>query len=392
MNGSMCAYPWVHMHVTPLGDVKPCCMLEDDHGENYLNINEVNIMDAMNSEGMKKMRRNMINNASNEVCRLCYNREEMYGSSSRTDINKIYMNDITDEIASTNSDGSLVNFSPRFLDIRFGNICNLKCRTCNHDFSSSWYDEIVGGNPDYPRSKFISNDALEKIIPYIDKVDRIYWAGGEPILMEEHHALLSLIIERGQTDVELIYNTNLSTLSYKRLNMMDVWSNFRHVTIAASIDGMGDEVEYVRTNLHWENFKNNFNIVKESGLSNITIFPSITISVLNILDIVPFLAWCVSNNWINDVSSFDVNYVNQPAHYNINELTTDIKHDVQQVIDDQLNLHPNVYPVIKRITDYMFSKHGDIDASVLSRVLDGNDVTANLDWKTALPSLHKILC
>ena len=93
---------------------------------------------------MQKVRSDLSNGKKISQCTLCWDREDKGFSSMRLEANKEYgMHDST--LA-----------TPKYLDLRLSNLCNLKCRMCNPVYSSQiakeykttddkWYDEFVIG-------------------------------------------------------------------------------------------------------------------------------------------------------------------------------------------------------------------------------------------------------
>jgi organic radical activating enzyme len=117
----------------------------------------------------------------------------------------------------TSEDGSSINTNPVYFDIRFSNVCNFRCRICGPWSSHSWFNDakVVGyDNGNLRLTKAIDDlssffEQLKKILP---QTEEIYFAGGEPTLMEEHYALLDLLLVQGLTKINLQYNANFSTL------------------------------------------------------------------------------------------------------------------------------------------------------------------------------------
>ena len=58
-------------------------------------------------------------------------------------------------------------------------------------------------------------NAWEQLVEHIDHVEQIYFAGGEPLMMEEHYNILDELERRGRFDVRLIYNTNFTHTKLK---------------------------------------------------------------------------------------------------------------------------------------------------------------------------------
>ena len=80
----------------------------------------------------------------------------------------------------------------------------------------------------------------------MDGLEEIYFAGGEPLIMEEHYRILKKLDERKMYHVRLKYNTNFSQMTFKKLDVMEIWNRFESVKIGASLDGMGKRGEYLR--------------------------------------------------------------------------------------------------------------------------------------------------
>jgi sulfatase maturation enzyme AslB (radical SAM superfamily) len=167
----------------------------------------------------------------------------------------------------------------QFLDIRNSNLCNLKCRYCGPHFSNRWAEEI--GN--FPALHNQNIDSYKNIL-FTDSLQLLYFTGGEPLINGDHWAMLQEIIDNKQAHrIVLSYNTNLTTIKYKEKNIIDIWKNFKNVTIQCSIDAVGLPLEYIRSGSDWEKIKSNLSeILKMSAKSNITIMLSPVLSILNI--------------------------------------------------------------------------------------------------------------
>jgi hypothetical protein len=104
---------------------------------------------------------------------------------------------------------------------------------------------------------------------YVDKfigdVQEIYFAGGEPLIMDEHYIILEKLIAAGRTDVILRYNTNFSHIQFKKWDLVKLWAPFINcaknpkgrVQLFASLDAVGPVAELARHGTVWENVYNN---------------------------------------------------------------------------------------------------------------------------------------
>jgi molybdenum cofactor biosynthesis enzyme MoaA len=214
---------------------------------------------------MKQLRLDMLSERKNAMCSLCHDHEKQGIKSFRQSTNIEWGKYFDDSITKTNSDGSIDDFKMRYFDIRFSNICNFKCRTCNSDFSSQWEQEDKRINISYARDVPKNNrqSFVEEVVAHIPNLDVAYFAGGEPLITEEHYIMLEEMIRQGRTDIQLRYNTNLSNLKFKNKDLMALWKNFKNgIFIYASIDHYGKRAEYIRSGTDWGQVESNFRIAK----------------------------------------------------------------------------------------------------------------------------------
>jgi hypothetical protein len=159
----------------------------------------------------------------------------------------------------------------RYFDIRFSNICNFKCRTCGPDFSSQWEQENIKNNIHHHTIiKNNKKEFLKEVINEIPNIEEAYFAGGEPLITEEHYILLEEMIRQGRTDTLLRYNTNLSNLKFKNKDLMSLWKQFKNnIQIYASVDHYGERAEYIRHGTDWSTIEENFMLIKKSPFINL---------------------------------------------------------------------------------------------------------------------------
>jgi sulfatase maturation enzyme AslB (radical SAM superfamily) len=167
----------------------------------------------------------------------------------------------------------------QFVDIRNSNLCNLKCRYCGPHFSSQWAEELG-------RLLIIQNQDIGdyKKLLVTDSLHWMYFTGGEPLINREHWKLLEELIDSNQAaHISLMYNTNLTTIKYKDKNIIDIWTQFKKVTINCSIDAVGKPLEYIRSGASWEKIKLNLEqLLMSSKKSKITLTLTPVLSILNI--------------------------------------------------------------------------------------------------------------
>mgnify|MGYP006121784705 FL=1 len=295
---AFCILPWIHMHPWPDGRVFTCCLSE--HDSPIGNLNEMDLDECYNSDNMKSFRLDMLDNKKVSNCNRCYELEEVGHDTLRKRSNDEFIfekyglhEDKSPIVQKTKLDGSLDEVHLTYMDIRFSNICNMRCRTCGPDLSSQWFEEAVDSKFNRtPEQKILQirkgNTAfMEQFDPYLHTVEKIYWAGGEPLLMDEHWYIMNKLVEMGRTDVRIFYNTNFSKLTYKQEDAVELWKKFEHVSIGASLDAGWEKGEYLRKGTIWSDTMANRERLKQE-LPQHDFNISCTVSIFNVLDVCDF--------------------------------------------------------------------------------------------------------
>ena len=327
-----CVLPWVHFHAWPDGKVMPCCIADSNMPVGEIRADET-IIQMMNSEPYKEMRVAMMKDEPVAACKRCYDLELMGEWTMRQSHNMRRGLEYVDYISDvTNDDGSLKEFQMKYMDIRFSNICNMKCRSCGPSCSSLWSAEFLENRGKevfdeyFPKSngKIVINNnddmtLMAKLKPYLDDVTEVYFAGGEIIITPEHYECLDYWVENDLCDqVELTYTTNFSTLSYKKsIDLMEYWKKFPQLKIWASLDAHGKVAECIRSGTDWDRIVRNIREVKEQvPHAQFQITP--TISIWNIFDFPDFWDYMVDNKFIDvETSSPRFNLATNPWYANI---------------------------------------------------------------------------
>jgi len=331
-----CMAPWVHTHIWPNGDVYPCCMA-DTHRPVANYKTEGDLKSVWNSEKYKSLRKNMINGVESSECNKCYEQEKHGKYNLRKQLTDEYAH-LYDVVTQTQENGYLDSLELRYLDIRFSNICNLTCRTCGPDLSSSWGVERAAKFPEMKIPSFVRIESSSKnkefwddLSQYIEKVDRIYFAGGEPLLMQEHYNILEYLIKREQFDIKIYYNTNFSTFDFKGTSILEYWKKFNKIVVCASLDGSYEKGEFIRKGLKWDTVVENRIRMKEE-CPNVRFILAPTVSVFNADHVLDFY-----NEWLELglVDEYDIqfNVLLFPDAYRIALLPDDIKTKIVNQID-----------------------------------------------------------
>lgn len=336
---TFCMYPWIHLHAWPNGEAFPCCHAEAK--PSYGSTRTQTLKEIWNDQPMKKLRQDMLNEVANESCTRCYEQEKSGFFSGRQSSNKHHGHQI-DRIDQTKSDGYLEQFEMTYWDIRFSNLCNLKCRSCGHIFSSQWYqDQAKLAGPDWKARNSVLNyagrtetDIWEQLEPHLDYVEQIYFAGGEPLLMEEHYRILNELVRRGRFDVRLIYNTNFTHTDLKGNSVFDYWKQFKSVAVGASLDDMGRRGEYIRKGTDWA-------VVEQNRRDMLRVCPEVdfyispTLSIMNAWHLPDFHRDWVSKGLLR-AQDLNVNILQDPAHFRIDIAPAEYKQQLAQKYQEHL--------------------------------------------------------
>ena len=312
-----CMMPWVHTHIWPNGNAFPCCMSDSDIV--FGNLNDSSLEEIWNNEKYKKLRKNMLNEKESPECTRCYEMEKSNIWTLRKNTNKYYISH-WDRVETTQDDGSVEEVNMGYMDIRVSNICNFRCRTCGPELSSAWYEDhskLYGQPPENPKMMNIANNEKfwNELQPLLLTVEEACWAGGEPIITEEHYKILDFWIENKMKDVRLRYTTNFSNLYFKKKSILDYWNSFNDVRIAASLDGMGKRGELIRAGTEWDVIEDNRRqMIKECPDVYFEITP--TVSIMNVYHLPDF-----HRNWVDrgllEPNNIRVNMLTYPDYYRI---------------------------------------------------------------------------
>lgn len=317
---TFCMYPWVHLHAYPTGNAYLCCMTDMEFPIGNLRNNTMK--EIWNDRPMREVRNAMLTEKSVDACTRCYEQEANGFMSGRLSANKHHGHHIK-KVAKTQQDGTVDDFELTYWDIRFSNLCNLSCRSCGHIFSSSWYqDQAKLAGPEWKQTHKVLNyagrfetDAWEQLVEHIDHVEQIYFAGGEPLLMDEHYRILDELVRRKKFDVRLVYNTNFTHTELKDRSVFEYWKLFDSVSIGASLDDQHARAEYIRKGTDWA-------VVEKNRREMMAICPKVdfyispTLSIMNAWSMMDFHRDWVDKGLIKP-QDINVNILQDPPYYRI---------------------------------------------------------------------------
>jgi MoaA/NifB/PqqE/SkfB family radical SAM enzyme len=338
---TFCILPWIHQYVGPPGDIKPCCMY--DQNSQIGDLKNSTLEDIWNNEQTRKLRIDMLEGKTIPECHKCNTRENLTITHRAQFNNFKFKGENIAVVDSTLDDGTVPEHKLKYIDVRFNNLCNLKCRTCGPRFSTSWIEDHVrmydvkaedrqrhGDIFQYPGQT--EEQLLEEIMPHLPYVQEIYFAGGEPLMQKEHYAVLDELIRLGRTgnDLSINYNTNFSTLKLGSKNVLDLWKQFRFIRISASLDGSGTRAEYWRKGTVWDTILKNRKLLKEE-CPNVNFSINYTLSWINAFNLVE-----MHKEWTElelcNINDINVNLLDTPNYYSLKAIPWFKKQKIEKVI------------------------------------------------------------
>jgi sulfatase maturation enzyme AslB (radical SAM superfamily) len=339
---NFCVFPWTHLFVDPVGSFYTCCLgpatphQSRHHDGRGINASEKGaITKHWHSLSMMKIRSELLRGSKSEACLPCWRVEDSGGKSYRQIANETYT------IGQQNPLDQQPAPSFQFVDLRFGNLCNLACRMCIPYSSKKLipeYAEMFGEEAVAPYAKldwFESPDFWEELFQYSSDLKKIHLAGGEPLLIKECWKFLKRLIDNGLSkNLILSYNTNLSVLPEEA---RELWPSFKEVHIMASMDGVGKVNDFIRYPLEWEVFEKNLKTLDQEreayNVHHLEIHP--TAQVYNIKRITEICDYIATNfkNMI-PVPRFDIVY--WPVEFDPQILPTFYREEAAKIIESYI--------------------------------------------------------
>jgi len=296
-NSSFCMAPWIHLNISPNGNVPICCNCLNTKESIFGNINDNSLDNIWNSDVAKNIRLKMLRGEKIKECSSCYDREKIDRyASMRNSFNDKYYHKYKENVKNTKFNGEVEKTNIVYFDFRLSNKCNFSCRTCGPHYSSSWEKKLNANIPKIKDTRKILDKTKELI--FNNSLEEIYFAGGETLIMDEHWEIIDYLIEQKKFNILIRYNTNLSVLNYKGNSFIEKIKLFNNVIVSPSCDSLGIKGEYIRTGFSNNNFIKNINLIKEN---KINYYITSVMSFFNIIHIYDFF---------NDLKNNEISYNN----------------------------------------------------------------------------------
>ena len=371
---TFCPLPWNSINLRNNGDLRICCntnsyspkrgIMTKEDGTPY-NAGKDDWNEARNAELLKEVRVSMMKGEWHPECTRC-KKEEESGMRSRREYENDdwgkYSGDISLEkmLPITEEDGTLDTSKQdiEFMDIRYGNFCNLKCRMCGPTDSHKWYDDFVKttGRTHYKDTHetiqltknakgkwhtdqydwFQDNDIYwNNFEKYAPDAKKLYIVGGEPLIIAEHQESLERLVASGKAGkIQLEYNTNLTMVPDR---LVHLWEQFKQIRIGVSIDGIGDVFNYQRTPAKFDAVYKNMMTLQNNERINLKAWFAYTVTPMNVFHTADFMKWKLTESGLDKFNPITGprpvithHMCHSPKYYNVKVLPQYLKDQVAE--------------------------------------------------------------
>lgn len=253
---TFCTYPFFQITMKSLGEggfpssYAPCCnSMRPENGYHPFNLNIENIDPEkyFYSEGMDKLRTDLLNGTKNPICTQCWKSEDN-GLPSHRQYDWVPGDVIVD----------VDNPTLQVVDTMASRKCNLRCIMCNPGSSDSldkdlayfmanniqkkeWavYEEGAKTNTVYEKLPVI-----EWCTKHYDKIKGFKISGGEPFMDTSFKKMIIELTDKyDYIPMTLDITTNGTKITKDMLSRL---TKFKRILFTFSIDGTGGSYEYIR--------------------------------------------------------------------------------------------------------------------------------------------------
>ena len=391
------------------GVYKTCCLHVPIKDNKVVGVAVNESLDTFwNSDYMKQSRIKAINGEEIKGCEECYRSERNGGTSLRKDLVEIYEEneDYLDSVKiAQENDGQLDKF-PTAIELRVGNLCNLKCRMCqpqDSDLINKEYKELISLDSTLgeilPIVDFEITDDLTSYIQGIrdnaSTIKIIRFSGGEPLINKSFYELLDYLIEGDYAkNIEFRLNTNLTKMKEETLEKL---SKFKRVTIDFSIDGLGLVYEYIRYPMVWDITKNKIDMAYKfmADHDNIKMNANFTVQIYNVFCMFDLIDFFLTKSVLPIL-----HILQNPSYLNIRNMPDNLKHDLIVKIDETLgDIESRGYPdvfqvdwVIERliaIKNQLSLERNEYQIVLFKKFTNALDIKRNQNISVMIPEISK---
>ncbi len=346
---TFCPLPWMHLFVDEQGMMRPCCMAleereamnRDANGDPYFVYQSDKLDEAWNSEYMKGVRKTMLKGGRPKACSRCFQEEDLGIKSYREDSNKMFDHLVEDCLEATDEEGNVPTSQIKSFDIRLGNLCNLRCRMCSFVSSKGLIPEFASFHGVSPRTAKLERfrkmdwythpNFWSMFSDYAPHIERLHFAGGEPLLVGEMFKFLEFLVDEGHAEnIVLSYVTNMTVWPDR---IYELWPKFKRVSITASLDGPEDVNSFIRYPARWPQLEKNLRQLDQDAKKlRCSVRINTTVQVYNIFALDRLIEF--ADTFENFVRPLRLSILNYPSYFSVRILDDPLKKAAARRLED----------------------------------------------------------
>lgn len=340
-NNAICILPWIAIHQKN-DKVNSCCIQRT-----YPETNEV--------------KKHMLAGMRHESCATCYSIEDRGLASQRQKMTLEWTERLgIDSIEDFDGINGI-----KSIDSRLDNTCNAMCRSCHPGASNLISTEYFKLNL---IDKIEDHYSAPIDLKYLSTAERLYFAGGEPLINKDFTKTLNTIIDIERTNVELLVNTNASVIDSTILEKL---KKFTNLTAIVSLDGIDEVQTYIRWPIQWHKFEKNVSVL--SDISKTLVFNTV-ISIYNITRLYSIINW-VENNYPSAVLYFSILERPEILKLEHHPNTTAVLKELEKIKTLQIyKTNDTVYSTVNSLIDSFSKKPRHVNTETLSKFFSFNDL------------------
>lgn len=252
-NKSFCIYPWIN-YVEDNGSLRTCVRTSNKV------TNVIELKNWKTDPKFDTIRDSML--AGNKLpnnCGFCYKYEQKNIESYREFETLEWIAKLNLQSAEQLKDIE----HPYYYEIRINNKCNLMCRSCKPEHSSSIQKEYTKHGIIFPYAQQFAYGNLSAIdINTLSEKVRVYLTGGDPATQVEVYDWMEACISQGRTDFDFTLGTSAAKLNKRFLKLTEKFTN---MNFSISIDGYDKVNDYWRWGSDWHTVIANTKILEAQG-------------------------------------------------------------------------------------------------------------------------------
>jgi radical SAM protein with 4Fe4S-binding SPASM domain len=305
-----CKAPFRSVVVDNDGTLMPCCEFKSHRSS----IQSYNIYEYEKYKADTTLRQKMITGEIDGGCASCIAGEK----------NEIYRREYHSRPFKEKYETFKVNtFDVGHLELRLGNLCNLKCTMCGPYASSTWaseakknYEKISKFGIENLKSDFdwINDTEIKHLIKDIlNNCITVNFGGGEPLMSP----FINEFLQEINLNTHLSINTNGTKLSDSTLKLLE---NRPNLTIMISVDGIGKHNDYIRSGSKWKDIEENIKKLKQS---NIKFYFYYILQHTSLFTFKPLFEYCVDNDIFLNIGEIYYGSVDGSGHLTLDSACKD---------------------------------------------------------------------